>query len=93
MKLNVLTNRKIGNSVGISASKVGNGTQLVGSHQAVGNPNPDHETLKSAPHAALATGHACSVTLGVNAPPSKISANPFGRDRVEAAASKAADFV
>ena len=38
-------------------------------------------------------GYARAVSLGVNAPPAEIGADPFRRDGVESLAGKAADFL
>src|ERR1051326_9519444 len=93
MQLNILTNREVGNSVGVAAREGGDGAQLMRSHHAVRNPDAHHEPLQSAAFPALPTRYARAVALGVNAPPAEISADPFRRDRVESFAGKAADLV
>src|SRR5579864_174922 len=93
MQLNILTNGQVGNSVGMKAREVGDGTQLMRSHHAVRNPDAHHESLQSAAFPALSTSYARAVALGVNAPPAEISANPLRRNRAESFAGKAADLI
>src|SRR5437763_1057474 len=93
MELNILTDGEIGNSVGVLAGKVGDSAQLAGSHHAVGNADAHHESLEGAAYSTLAPGNACTVTLGINAPPTKIGPDPIRRDRLESFASKAADLL
>ena len=63
------------------------------SHHAVGNADAHHEALQRPAFAAFAAGYSGAVSLGVNAPPAEISADPFGRDRLESLAGEAPDFV
>src|SRR5438552_2372817 len=93
MQLNILTDRQIGNSVGVAASEVGDGAELAGTHHAVGNANAHHEALQRPAFPALAAGDSRSVALGVDAPPAEISSDPFWRDRLESLAGEAADFL
>ena len=92
MNLNVLANGKVGNSIGVLASEVGNGPQLLGTHHAVGNADAHHEALQRPAFAALPAGHSRSIALGIHAPPAEISPDPFGRDGVKSLAGKAPDF-
>ena len=92
MQLNVLTYGEVGDSVGVAASEVGDGTQLMRGHHAVGNADAHHEALQRTANSTLAAGYACTVSLGVNAPPAEISPDPFRRDGIESLAGEAPDF-
>src|ERR1700739_4574381 len=74
-------------------SEVGDGAQLAGSDEAVGNPDAHHESLQRPALSVLAAGDSCPVTLCVDAPPAEVSADPFRRDGTESFAGKAADLL
>src|ERR1700727_1019176 len=58
----------------------------------MGYPDPQHEKWQRASLAALASDHARAIALRVNSPPAEISANPLGRNRIEALSRKTANF-
>ena len=62
-------------------------------HHAVRNSDAHHESLKGAADSTLAAGNAHSIALGINAPPTEIGPDPFGRDGLESFTSKAPDFL
>src|SRR4029077_9819655 len=93
MELDILTNGEIADSVCVKTGNLCDLAQLEGGHLAVGNPDADHEALQGAPFAVLAASDAGSIALRINAPPAEVGSDPFGRDRVEALASEAADLL
>ena len=93
MQLNILTDGEVGDSVGVKAGEVGDGSKLAGGHDAIGNSDSHHEALERAAFAALPAGYTGAVALRVNAPPAEIGANPFGRDGTETLARETANFV
>ena len=93
MQLNILADGDVGNSVGVAAGEFGDGAQLAGAEQAVGDSNSHHEALQRPAFSALAAGYARSVTLGVDAPPAKVGAEPFRRNGAEPFAGEAPNFL
>ena len=92
VQLNVLANGDVGNSVSVAAGEFGNGAQLFGTQQAVGDPDSHHEALQRPAFPALTAGYARPIALGVHAPPAKIGPNPLRRNGVESLAREASDF-
>ncbi len=93
MQLDVLADGDIGNSVSMAAGEFGNGAQLVGAQQTVGDPDSHHEALQCPAFPALTAGYARPVTLGVHTPPAKIGPNPFRWNGVKPLAREASDFL
>ena len=93
MQLDVLPYRQVGGSAGIFLGNVGDGSQLVGMKQAVGNADAHHEIRQRLAFSVLAADHADAVSLRVHAPPAEICAQPFGSDGVEALTGELADVV
>src|ERR1700740_507673 len=58
--------------------------------QAVRDADSDHEALQGAAFSVLAAGYTRSVALGVNAPPTKIGAEPLWGNGVGPVAGKLA---
>src|ERR1700721_1320778 len=92
MQLNVLPRPKCGKSMSVTPSKVGDSAQLFRSKQPVRNPDSHHKTLERPPFAVLPASNPGPVALRIDAPPPKISADPFGGDGGEAFSGKTADF-
>src|SRR5208337_359112 len=76
----------------VAAGEVGNGSQLFGTQQTVGDPDSHHEALPCPAFPALAAGYAGSIALRVHAPPAKIGPNPLRRNGLEPFASEAPYF-
>ena len=93
VQLDILAHRQVSGCARIFLGDVGDGSQLVSMEQAVRNTDAHHEEREGLPFSVLAADHAHSITLGVNAPPAEICAQPFGRDGVEAFAGELADIV
>jgi len=93
MQLNILADGDIGNAVSVAAREFGNGAQLVGTQQTVGNPDSHHEALQRAAFPALTAGYARPITLRVHTPPAKIGPNPLRRNGIETLAREPSDLV
>ena len=93
MQLNILADGEIGDSVGVAASEIGDGVQLAGGDEAVGNANAHHEALQCLPYSAGAAGYAGSIALRVDAPPAEIGSDPFRGDGIESLPREAPDFI
>ena len=92
MQLNVLPHREVGDAARIAPSDAGDGSQLVGLQQAVGNSNPHHEERQGPSLAVLAAHHSRAIALRVDSPPAEVRADPLGWNRVEAFARKPANL-
>src|ERR1700680_1325666 len=93
MQLNVLPDGEVCHAPAILLRQPRNGSQLARVEQAIRDSYSEHETGQRLALAALAGNYARAVSLGVDAPPAKICAQPFGRNRLESLAGKAAYFV
>src|SRR6202022_3770039 len=93
MQLNVLPDGEVCHAPAILLRQLRNGSQLGRVEQAIRDSYSEHEIGQRLALAALAGNYACSVSLGVDAPPAKICAQPFRRNRLESLAGKAAYFV
>src|SRR5438132_14368293 len=93
MELNVLPYGEIGGATRVAFSHRSNGSKLMGSKQAAGNPNADHEVRQSPALTALSADDASAVSLGVNTPPAEVRPDPLWGNRGESFARKTADFV
>src|SRR5271168_1737790 len=92
MKLNVLAHGNVRNGAAVAFRKIGNGAQLIGTKQAVGEGNAEHEELRGFSFAARAARGSSAVTLGVDPPPLEVSASPFGQNRIAAEAREFLDL-
>src|SRR5467141_2515316 len=93
MQLNVLPDGEVCHAPAILLRQPRNRSQLVRVEQAIRDSYSEHETGQRLALAALAGDYACAVSLGVDAPPAEIRAQPFRRNRLESLAGKAAYFV
>src|SRR5208282_775493 len=80
VQLNVLPYGDVGNSMSVAAGEVGNGSELFGTQQTVGNPDSHHEALQSPAFPTLSAGYARPIALRVHAPPAKVGPNPLWRN-------------
>src|SRR5579864_4413997 len=92
MELDILTNGKVGDSVGVALGQIGDGAELRRGHDAVGNTDAHHKTLDGASFAVLASSDAGAVTLGVHAPPAEVGSDPFRWDGGKTFAGEAANL-
>src|SRR5579872_1060345 len=93
MELDILANGEVGDPVGITMCQICDSTQLPGGEDSIWNSDTDHKPLQRAALATFSTSDSPAISLRVNAPPAEVGSNPFGRNRVEAVASEAADLV
>src|SRR5271156_1009006 len=92
VKLNVLAPSEASNAAAIFFGEVRNGAKLVRVEQAVWDTDAHHEKRHSLSFTAGAADSSGTVALRIDAPPSKVCAEPFGRNRVVPLAGKAPYF-
>ena len=93
MQLDVLADGDIGNGSAEAFGKVGNGAQLIGAEQAVGEGDAEHEEPTGFSLATGAAGCSRSVSLRVNPPPLEVGAGPFRKHRVATKPGEFLDFI
>ena len=93
MELNVLTDGNVGEAVAIFGGKISDGANLIAVEEAIGNANANHEERSGAAFAAGAAEDAQAITLGVNAPGTKIGGEPFSGNGGVTLAGEGANFV
>src|SRR6202166_4641363 len=93
MQLNVLANGDVRDAAAVFFREVRDGTHLLAGHQPVGNTDAHHKKRHGLAFAIFAANYADAVTLGVNAPGTEISAEPFGRNGIESGASELLDLI
>src|SRR3984893_4189740 len=93
VQLNVLTYGDVCDAAAVFFCKIRYGAHLLAAHQTVGNADAHHEKWHGLAFAIFATDYADSIALGVNAPGTKISAQPFGRNGIESGASELLDLI
>jgi hypothetical protein len=82
-----------GNPTSMTLGQFSNGSQLRGLQNPVRDSDAKHEAGQRLALAALPAEHAGPVSLGVNAPPAEVGAEPFGRYRSKPRSREAPDFV
>ena len=93
VKLNILADGEIGAAARVTLGNTGDRAQLVGTENAVGDANAEHEVVGRFSLAAFAAHGADAVTLRVNTPPAEVDAGPLGQHRGAAFARELANFV
>src|SRR5579864_1351299 len=93
VELNVLADGKVGAAAGVPLRNSGNGAQLIGAKNAVGDANAEHEIVGGSAFAILAADRAHAIALRVDAPPAEINAGPFGQHGGTALAREFANFL
>src|SRR6267154_2751549 len=93
MQLYVLPHGDVRDSTGVPLGEVGDGARLLTAQETVGNSDAHHKEWRRLPLAILAADHAGAVPLGVNAPGTKIGAQPFRRNRSMTLSRKLAYLV
>ena len=69
VELDVLAGGDVGEVAGVFFGEVADDAELVRGEEAVGQADAHHEVLRGFAYAAGASGDACTVSLGVDAPP------------------------
>jgi len=93
VKLDVLADGDVGDAVAVVSGEIGDGADLPGGEQTVGDADADHEERNGEAFAALAASDALAIALGVDAPGTEIGGEPLRRNGGVAAAGEFADFV
>src|ERR1700688_3628967 len=93
MQLNVLANGDVRDAAAVFFREVRDGAHLLAAHQAVGNTDAHHKKRHGLAFAIFAANYADAVALGVNAPGTKIGAQPFGRNGIESGAGELLDLI
>jgi len=93
VELDVLAYRDVGDAVAVFVGKRGDGSELRGAEQAVGDANAEHKEWDGATFSTRAAGNACAIALRVDAPSAEVGGEPFGRDGIKTEAREFADFV
>src|SRR6202158_235015 len=93
MELHVLAHRNIRNAAGMALGEVGDGARLLTAQETVGNSDAHHKERRRFAFAILAADHAGAVALRVNAPRTKIRAQPFEWNRSVPLPRKRANLI